>query len=738
MGLGGKVMRSDADEALRFRWGGVLLCLALILSHPYLLYGQEGPQDRVETLLAGAEAQLRLGESDRAESQFREAAGLALNQLGVIYTALGRYDLAEQAHRQAAGTALTSVSSLLELAIVYLRSGQYDRGIETCDQILELNPLQAKARHILGKIHFLAGDFALAASQLQDSYQVDRGDASVAYTLALALLKLDQPDAAQRVFQEMEGRLGESPQLAILFGKAYRQAGLLERAVEQFRRAVALDPSFPGVHRFLGQGMLLWKGREAFQESTAALRRELESNPDSYFANFYLGLILSEERKYQEALPFLERAIQARPDQAEPHHYLGDALYGLGEVARAIQHLQTSIEHSPDPSVNGYLASNTHYLLGRALRDQGDPSAAERHLRIAADLKSRMNEMEADRLQDHLRGALNRGIREDIIQASSLDAPGPDEGGRRILENTIPFYRAAAARGFQRLARLFSQSDQLDRAEGMLARGFDWGSELPGIAFNLAVARLKLNDLPGAVAPMVEAYRLQPTSGDIRNSLANLAFDLVQQGNGSAAEPALTVLLEERPAAPELNFLMGQVQAQKGAFHEALAAYARTRELQPDFPELEYYSGLSLLRLGRLEDALASFEATLSTQSDHARALYHKAFVLVSLRRAEEAVPLLQRVVALDRSYADAYYLLGKAQLDLDQTLLGTANLEVAAGLDPTRPHSFFQLARAYRLRGREEAAAEAFQRYQELKRLQERRRLEASRTPPLEQGGAP
>src|ERR1700754_4876179 len=112
----------------------------------------------------------------------------------------------------------------------------------------------------------------------------------------------------------MLGRLGDRPQLRVVFGRAYRETGFLPEAIEEFKRAVELDPHFPRAHYYLGLTYLLKDGATRLDDAAAEFRVELDSNPEEFFANYYLGIVCLMQRKWEEAIPLLEKAPRIEPE----------------------------------------------------------------------------------------------------------------------------------------------------------------------------------------------------------------------------------------------------------------------------------------------------------------------------------------------------------------------------------------------------------------------------------------
>jgi tetratricopeptide (TPR) repeat protein len=110
----------------------------------------------------------------------------------------------------------------------------------------------------------------------------------VAYTLGLAYLKQRKLGPARDLYDRMIEQLGDRPQLRVLIGRAYRETGYLTEAIEEFKKAVSLDASFPRVHYYLGLTYLLKDGVNRIGDASAEFKIELAAHPEEFFANYYL------------------------------------------------------------------------------------------------------------------------------------------------------------------------------------------------------------------------------------------------------------------------------------------------------------------------------------------------------------------------------------------------------------------------------------------------------------------
>ncbi len=691
-----------------------------------------GPRDRIAALFESAERAIESAEWEQAESDLQQLLGIALDQLGAIHVALSEFAEAERAYTEACRNTILTIRPFTGLGIVYLRTGQYARGIDLMQRILDINPTNAEAKHLLGKYFYMQGNFRAAARELRDAYSVAPDDTGVAYTLALAHLELREPERAKQIFQEILDRMGESAGLRLLFGRAYRETEHWTDAVAEFRRAIELDPDYPRAHYYLGLTYLLWEGAVAFEQAMREFLLELEHHPNQYHPNFFLGVIYTIQLRDQEALPYLQRAAELDPMNPDPHLYLGQVYSRAGRTEEAVASLRRSIELTRDPARNNYQISNTYYVLGQTLLRLGRREEAVEYVKKSQELK-RLQDQAAQttfqvRTSDGAGQSPQGMVAQDVRDlgeseiAVVLDEPPPDPEQRQVFERMAAFYRSAAANGYQQLARVKTGKNDLRKAVELLELALHWDSSLPNLRHNLAVARLKAGDFSGAAEQLLAMLAEHPEERQTQGLLAEVSRNLVRARQHQMAIKALDYLIRAQPQIADLWVLRGQAHAQAGNYDRSLDDFRQALARDASLPEAHYYSGMSLIRQGRLNDAVAEFELELARNPNHYQALYHKAFVLISQHQMKEAEPLLRRVIELQPEFAEAYYQLGKIQMDRDELLLAVVNLETATALDPSKSYFFYQLSRAYNRSGRRQDAEKALERYRELKKLEDAR----------------
>lgn len=102
-----------------------------------------------------------------------------------------------------------------------------------------------------------------------------------------------------------------------------------------------------------------------YQEGIAALERELETDPASAAAAYWLGRFHLALNQPEAATPLLEQAVRLAPMDPEAHYWLGVSCWAQGKPARERVQYQKVLALEP-----GHLGANLY--LGHNHLDQGE------------------------------------------------------------------------------------------------------------------------------------------------------------------------------------------------------------------------------------------------------------------------------------------------------------------------------------------------------------------------------
>ena len=703
----------------------------------FLLITFQSPQDSIRKHYEAAEKLSRSGRLAAAEAEYVAILAEAYSNLGRMNAAQKEYTRAVEALEAAALYAPESQAVLIDLAIAYFDAEQYDKALEAARKALSRNLQSVGAHHMAGKSYFMVGDFSRSADELEAALKLAPNDYDVAYTLGLAYLKQHQFAPAKRLYDRMLQQIGDHPQLHIVFGRAYRETDFLPAAIEEFRRAVILDPDFPRAHYYLGLTYLLKDGVTKINEAAEEFEIELREHPDEFLANYYLGIVYSIERKWDLATSFLQKASRTEPQNPDPYFHLGQAYQATERYDLAIEALQKAIALNPYLSHNDYQVTSAHYRLAQSLLKAGRREEGEKELQVAADLKLKSKKRDEEKTEFFLSNAnlheQNAKFPElHLVEGIVAEANVPDKKTRGELKAGEDYYARVVASAHNNIGLLRAQQQDFSGAAEQFVQAAKWNPQLERINFNTGLAFFKAESYAQAIAPLENELKLNPTNNSVKQLLGlsyfmledyvraspllsdvvaakttdvgvyyALAFSLIKQGKKDLADQTIQQMVALSGNTPQLHILLGQAYYQQNDRVKALEELKAAHTLDPKIRLAHYYAGLIHLKLGQLNEAAAEFEDELLVNPGDVQSKYHLGYVLLANQKTDRGIKLMKEVIAAKPDYADAHYELGKALLQQGDVKGAVEHLETATKLQPDRSYVHYQLGRAYLAAGR-------------------------------------
>ncbi|MBM3486565.1 MAG: tetratricopeptide repeat protein [Alphaproteobacteria bacterium] len=234
-----------------------------------------------------------------------------------------------------------ALARLLEEAVAHHRRGRIGEAERLYRRVLDADPSQPDALHLLGVVAQQAGRPADAESLIGRAIAID----------------------------------ARVPLYHNNLGVALRTQGRHAEAIAHYRRAVALDPRYGEALVNLGNAL---DATGASEDALVAYRRALAIDAESAAARTGAGQMLVKLGRAAESIPHFRAAAAAEPTSARVHHNLANALIQAGDLDEAIAALERAVALDPD-----LVDARRH--LGLLLRERDRPADAERHLRAAID-----------------------------------------------------------------------------------------------------------------------------------------------------------------------------------------------------------------------------------------------------------------------------------------------------------------------------------------------------------------
>ena len=696
--------------------------------------------------MAAAEAGLREGELQIAESRYRSALMQGWMLLGGLEGADGRIGEARRAFERASVATVQPREALQSLSLVHLLEGDPAAAVNILTKLVARNARDIASRRLLAQALASSGQPGEAVQELEEAYAIAPDDPELQFALASGYLRVKKADDAERLFAQI-AKARPIPPTWVLIGRTYRDSGEYARARVALRRAIEMDPKVRRAHYYLGTVALLEEGIVKLDEAIAEFQRESALAPDDPITTLRLGIALVLAQRPAEALPYLDRAVESEPPVGDAFHYRGRALLALGRPADAATSLQRALDLSegkPRPETELGTLRNLHYQLGQALRTVGRTEEAAMHFAAAEGASARVAEVARSDAAKYL-----------------ADAPDPEAvNARPPLEAVFPYVSlpvarrselrreatTALARACFNLGVMHVQAQRFARAAESLAEAAALDPRFPQVQYTLGIARFNAQQYQQAVGPLELAVAERPDAGEVRRMLAlaylnaaiyDKAAELLRNDPNRDTDPALqyafglalarsnrpddagivfSQLLEKHPDMPEVNVVLGQASAAQGDYATAIGHFRRAIAAKPDVAEAHAALGYIYLKQGQLDEAAAALRAELAAHPGDQQARHTLATVLDLQGNADEALALLRTVLRAKPDFADARYQLGKILLAQGAAEEAVAHLEAAVQLAPDDANIHYQLGQAYQRLGQAERAQREFERFRALK----------------------
>ena len=193
-----------------------------------------------------------------------------------------------------------TIQQSIDLATQHHKGGRLSQAETAYQRILESDPNQPIALHLLGVV----------------AHQTGKNDVAIDLITRAITIDPDLPEAHSNL------------------GTALRDLGKLEEAVTSYHKALALKPDYADAHNNLGNAL---KDLGKPEEAVASYHKALNLKPDLAEAHNNLGNALRDLGKPEEAISSYQKALNLKPNYVNALNNLGLALRELGRLEDALQ-----------------------------------------------------------------------------------------------------------------------------------------------------------------------------------------------------------------------------------------------------------------------------------------------------------------------------------------------------------------------------------------------------------------
>jgi tetratricopeptide (TPR) repeat protein len=189
------------------------------------------------------------------------------------------------------------------------------------DEARKKLPPSSTLERAFGEVSELQGDYEAAISHYKAAIVKDPKDAEAHFKLAVAYRRTRRFDEAGGELDRVAAIDRDYPGLALERGLLFEASGDVQKAIDEFKGALAKAPDDPDLQLRVGSAYVAI-GRP--DDALPMLHKVLEQRPTSAEAHHYIGraLLLKGTTNLVDALHYLKRAVELDPNRAEFHVYV--------------------------------------------------------------------------------------------------------------------------------------------------------------------------------------------------------------------------------------------------------------------------------------------------------------------------------------------------------------------------------------------------------------------------------
>jgi tetratricopeptide (TPR) repeat protein len=573
--------------------------------------------------------------------------------LGVLLASEKQYRAAQLELEQANALQPESLEILYNLGQTYLRTAEYPKAELVMHRALKLKSDSPETLYLLAQVYQEQNRSVDALDLLVAAHKLAPQNTDIIFLLARVSM-------TQNYFEDaiplLESGLKIAPQRADLraaLGESYFMSGKAEKAIEEFKALIELDPSARS-YAFMG---LSYRHLGRFDEARKYFAAGLKQDPHNASCLFNMGYIEERQGNHARAEELFLAALHAKPDLSEAMLELANIRIASKKFQEAADLLRRYVKVSPEPAA-GY------YKLAMVERSLHQSDAAQRDL--------------------------------SVFQTLSKNAPAGPYPYQHLFDYVD-----------NRLGLSRQDRTQLDLTQ--LTEEISKHPDQPQNLYLLAETYLKLGKPDEARKTIIQLDQL--SAGDYRTQtgvgvlLARFRFydDAIQH---------FETALSANPGSDDVKFDLADAYFRKGAYTQALEA-AR----QVSAPGQQDGSFLALLgdiyaHLGDTPRASQIFRDAINRNPDNDQHYLSLALVQLRENNASGAGETLRKGLARIPGSGKIFWGLGLVSVLEGKTPEAEADLEHAVDLLPEWPGSYSTLGVFYYQTGEIAKAREVLNRF--------------------------
>jgi tetratricopeptide (TPR) repeat protein len=296
-----------------------------------------------------------------------------------------------------------------------LMSFDWDGARQSLEKAVELDPTFASAYRGLAQVYHMLNNYQDRDDATKKAWNFSKRATEEERVLIAALYALiieKDSEKFHRILIEAVGKYPKNKEVHFLLGQSYSLKEMYEQAVEEYSRALNLDPNFPNALNMAGYSYMCLRAYEKaveylkryaaalpgspnpidslaecyfrmgkLDEAKESYEKALAIKPDYYMSMDILGYIYALKEDYSEASKWLDKYISVAPSSGvKLLGFMGKGFYSswLGGLERSVTYLERA-EDLADAMGNKRQKASVNRLRSWIYYDHQEPELSQKY-----------------------------------------------------------------------------------------------------------------------------------------------------------------------------------------------------------------------------------------------------------------------------------------------------------------------------------------------------------------------
>lgn len=626
------------------------------------------------------------------------------------------------------------------IALFHLK--QFDKAIVELQKSLSISP-NLSTHYFLGLSHYYKNELEQALTQLQKAHEINPKFTQAKLMASIILLRQNRPDEA---INEMKTLLEKDDGNALahnILGSAYLSKGMHSESIEEFNKALAIDPKLIDVRIKKG---LLDLGKGKLKEAESELKAAVQINPEILDTRMILAAHYLKQNKYDKALNVLNEGLKGNKTDAVLLNFISDILLRQNKTNEAFRYLLRAKESNPNYDATYFRLASFYISKGEYDKATHElESLIEKtpeNLKALFALASISESKNQDALKYYLK-AKATGKTEGYIELAKYYLR------KKEIEKTFKVLDEATSKKqsdtvlLEFKGKILISQKKFDEA----LKTFEVIKEInPKLSLAYIVnTYIAMNKPEKALEKIEKELRKNPEQYDLiadtvkiymimgkKNEALEKAKDIINKKpelpigyitlasiyqSTDEAEKAIEILKKATHLKDSTIFLtLGNIYQSKKEYSLALEQYSTAEKLKPNFIPAIFQKGALLHSIGKKHEAVNEYQKVLSFSQNFVPALNNLAylyaedninlnlalqlaakaytlapndglildtlgFVLLKNKRIDESIKTLNKAIEYIQDNPSIYYHLALAYKEKGNVPLSVENLKKALSM---------------------------------------------------------